>query len=112
MAAATPAVGTTRTLIALDDYQGFYYPKSYTLQAVGAKVEVWVAARHVVPRRRLPQPGGGFDHGHPGPAQELADQFDSNMFPKESQAFSVAPTGTGAATRSRTSMPPVTATRS
>ena len=46
-------------------------------------------------------------------AQELADQFDSNMFPKESQAFSVAPDRDGSGNRSsRTSTPPVTATRS
>ena len=33
----------------------------------------------------------GHDHRHRRAGQELADQFDSNMFPKESQAFSVAP---------------------
>src|SRR6478736_1763272 len=42
-AGATPAVGTTRTLLALDDYNGILYRKSYTLQAVGSKIEVWVA---------------------------------------------------------------------
>ena len=36
-------------------------------------------------------PGVRTPGGPRAQAQELADQFDSNMFPKESQAFSVAP---------------------
>ena len=43
LAAGTPAVGTTRTLIAEDDFNGFLYRKPYTLQAVGPHIEVWVA---------------------------------------------------------------------
>ncbi len=57
-AAGTPAVGTTRTLLAEDDFNGILYRKSYTLQAVGPHIEVWVAADTVVPGRRLPQRGG------------------------------------------------------
>ena len=91
VAAATPAVGTTRTLLALDDYQGFYYPKSYTLQAVGAKIEVWVADDTSFPADDCRNQVADSTTVTRAQAQELADQFDSNMFPKESQAFSVAP---------------------
>ena len=89
--AATPAVGTTRTLLALDDYQGFYYLKSYTLQAVGAKVEVWVADDTSFPADDCRNQVADSTTVTRAQAQELADQFDSNMVPKESQAFSVAP---------------------
>ena len=90
-AAATPAVGTTRTLLALDDYNGRYYKKPYTLQAVGAKIEVWVADDTAFPAGDCRAAVAGSTTVTRGQAQELADQFDSNMFPKESQAFSVAP---------------------
>jgi hypothetical protein len=87
----TPPVGTTRTMLAEDDFNGILYRKSYTLQAVGAKIEVWVAddtswlpgdCRNVVPNDTTVTQAQ---------AQYLADQFDNNMFGIESQAFSVAP---------------------
>ncbi len=90
-AAGTPAVGTTRTLLALDDYKGMYYRKSYTLQAVGAKIEVWVADDTAFPAGDCRAQVANSTTVTRAQAQELADQFDSNMFPKESKAFSVAP---------------------
>jgi hypothetical protein len=39
-AAATPAVGTVRNWLGLDDTTGKYYGKSYTLRAVGKHIEV------------------------------------------------------------------------
>src|SRR6478735_7298354 len=90
-AADTPAVGTTRTLLALDDYNGEIYTKSYTLQAVGAKIEVWVADDTSFPAGDCRAQVPNSTTVTRAQAQELADQFDSNMFPKESQAFSVAP---------------------
>ena len=87
----TPPVGTVRTMLAEDDFNGILYRKQYTLQAVGAKIEVWVAndtswlpgdCRNAVPNDQTVTQAQ---------AQYLADQFDNNMFPIESQAFSVAP---------------------
>ena len=40
--AASPAVGTTRTWLALDDSAGFYR-KQFTLRGVSAHTEIWVA---------------------------------------------------------------------
>lgn len=90
-AAATPAVGTVREWLALDDLLGELYFKEYTLRAVGAKIEVWVANDTAFPDGdcRLAVPGT--TEVTDAQAQELADQFDSNMFPKESAAFSTAP---------------------
>jgi hypothetical protein len=39
----TPAVGTVRQWLGLDDTTGKYYRKSYTLRAIGRHIEVWVA---------------------------------------------------------------------
>ncbi len=96
-AAGTPPVGTTRTLLALNDYQGFYYLKPYTLQAVGAHIEVWVADDTAFPAGDCRDQVADSTTVTRAQAQELATQFDTNMFPKESQAFSVAPDRDGSA---------------
>lgn len=90
-AAGTPAVGTTRQLLALDDDQGFYYLKPYTLQAVGAHIEVWVADDTSFPAGDCRNQVAGTTTVTRAQAEELAGQFDTNMYPKESAAFSVAP---------------------
>ena len=90
-AASTPAVGTTRTLLALDDYNGQYYLKPYTLQAVGTKIEVWVADDNAFPAGDCRDAVAGSTTVTRAQAEELVTQFDDNMFPKESAAFSVAP---------------------
>lgn len=97
-AGQTPAVGTSRKWLALDDEKGTLYLKTYTLKAVGAKIEVWVASGSDATSAGTAFPAGDCRNGTPGStdvttaqAEELADQFDDNMFPKESAAFSVAP---------------------
>lgn len=91
VAVGTPAVGTTRTLLALDDYNGAYYRKSFTLQAVGARIEVWVANDTAFPANDCRTQVANSTTVTRAQAKRLADQFDTNMFPKESAAFSVAP---------------------
>ena len=39
----TPPVGTVRQWVGLDDVEGGFYRKDYTLRGVGQHVEVWVA---------------------------------------------------------------------
>jgi hypothetical protein len=95
----TPAVGTVREWLALDDAESVLYLKEYTLKAVGDHIEVWVATG---------DPGDGivgteFPAGDcrtqvpnsttvtTAQARSLAREFDTNMFPKESAAFSVPP---------------------
>lgn len=90
-AAATPPVGTTRTLIALDDYKGVFYLKSYTLQAVGAHIEVWVADDTSFPAGDCRAQVANTTTVTRAQAEGLAAEFDNNIYPKESQAFSVAP---------------------
>jgi hypothetical protein len=106
--AAAPTVGETRFWVGRDDRFGFLYAKAYTLMAIAPNVEVWVASGDNVrapTRTTLPQLGQSSDLNFmdgdcrngartqvtTGDAQYLADQFSSNMLPKESEAFSVAP---------------------
>jgi hypothetical protein len=90
-AETTPPVGTVRTMLGEDEFNGIIYRKAFTLQAVGDKVEVWVAndtswlpgdcRNAVADDQTVTQ----------AQAQYLADQFDDTIFPAESKAFSVAP---------------------
>jgi hypothetical protein len=96
----SPAPGITRTWLALDDSVGFYR-KQFTLRAVSAHTEIWVATP--VPRTLAGWTATGTDFQvgdcRNGPrtvvtddqVNYLANQFDTNMLPKESVEFSVAP---------------------
>jgi hypothetical protein len=98
--AATPAVGTTRTWLALDDSAGFYR-KQFTLRGVGAHSEVWVATPVTRAFNGFTSIGTDFQAGdcRNGPRTVIGDdqvnyligQFDNNILPKESVEFSVAP---------------------
>ncbi|MEP6761102.1 MAG: peptidase M6 immune inhibitor A [Sporichthyaceae bacterium] len=97
-AGATPAVGTVRRWIALDDFNGRLYRKNYTLRGVGNKVEVWVASDSDDTSTGTAFPAGDCRNNTPNSTDvtdaqvtDLVNEFDTNMFPKESAAFSVAP---------------------
>jgi hypothetical protein len=98
--AVSPAVGTERTWLALDDSAGFYR-KRFTLRGVSNHTELWVASP-------VPRPFNGFTSvGTDFQATDcrngarttitndqvnyLMGQFDNNILPKESPVFSVAP---------------------
>ena len=97
-----PAVGEVRNWISLDDFFGTLYRKSYTLRAIRPNVEIWVASEL---NRATPAgtrssgvafPDGDCRNGtrteiSTAQADYLADQFQNNILPKESAAFSVAP---------------------
>jgi hypothetical protein len=87
-AAQTPAVGTVRQWIALDDLNGIIYRKDYTLRGVGDHVEVWVANDISFPagdcRTQIPSSTEITDEQ----VAHLVSEFDTNMYPKETAAFS------------------------
>jgi hypothetical protein len=97
-----PAIGEERMWLALDNAQGFFYRKRFTLRALGDHVELWVAS----PVPRLGAVGTDFLPGdcRNGPrttiteaqVNYLRDEFDDNILPTESAAFSVAPDRDGA----------------
>jgi hypothetical protein len=89
-AGVTPPVGTVRQWLASDDLNG-YYRKDYTLRGVGQHIEVWVANDLAFPagdcRNAVPNSTTVSDSQVNG----LITQFDTNMYPKETAAFSTPP---------------------
>jgi Immune inhibitor A-like, MAM domain len=111
-AAADPVVGEERNWVALDDTFGFFYRKGYTLRGIGNNIEVWVASelnRRAPASTALPQIGqssginfldGDCRNGvrtviTDAQVAMLVNAFDTNILPKESEAFSVAPARDG-----------------
>jgi hypothetical protein len=90
-AAATPPVGTVRGWLGLDDFNGILYRKDYTLRGVGNNIEVWVANDIAFPegdcRRQIPTSTEVTD----AQVADLVNEFDTNMYPKETAAFSTPP---------------------
>jgi hypothetical protein len=90
-AAATPPVGTVRGWLGLDDTTGSAYRKDYTLRGIGQKIEVWVANDRAYPagdcRAQIP----GSTDITDAQVTDLIKEFDTNMFPKETAAFSTPP---------------------
>jgi hypothetical protein len=91
-AEATPPVGTTRTWFANDDTD-FVYLKPYTLKAVSAHMEVWVA-------NDLNFPAGDCRNGvrttvTQADVDYFVNQFETVMYPLESATFSVPPARDG-----------------
>jgi len=119
---AMPTVGDTRDWLGLDETYGDYYRKGYTLRAIGAHAEVWVASelnQRAPSNTSLPAVGAsdgtqflsGDCRNDPLPGQTvdrtvvtdtqvayLLNQFDTNIWPKETAAFSVAPNRDGSDT--------------
>lgn len=87
----TPPVGTVRPWLALDDAMGRLYLKNYTLRGVGDKIEVWVANDTAFPagdcRTQIPNSTTVTD----AQVNYFVNQFDTNMYPKETAAFSTPP---------------------
>ena len=90
-AASTPPVGTVRQWLGLDDFNGTLYRKDYTLRGVGNKIEVWVANDTAFPagdcRAQIPNSTTVTDAQVAG----LINEFDNNMYPKETSTFSTPP---------------------
>ena len=89
-ASLTPPVGTVRNYYVLDDYKGGYVVEPFTLKTVGSNIEVWVANDLNYPAGDC-RNDGNVNVVTDAQTQALADEFDNNMLPKESQYFSVAP---------------------
>ena len=90
-------MGEQRVFLGIDDVQGLLLLKLFTLRGVGTNSEVWVASDQDDVSVGTDFPAG--DCRNDGvrnvvtdaQVNSLIDQFDSNMYPIESNAFSVAP---------------------
>lgn len=95
LAPAAPAqVGDQKVFLALDDANGRYFFAPFTLKAIGEHIEIWVqndlsfpagdcrndGVRNVVTQDQL---------------DSFVHEFDTNIYPKESEAFSVPPARDG-----------------
>lgn len=90
-AGVTPPVGTVRPWLALDDAQGRLYLKEYTLRGVGDKIEVWVANDLAFPEGDCRAQIANSTTVTDDQVNSLVTEFDSNMYPKETAAFSTPP---------------------
>ena len=88
-AAPTAAVGTVREWLGLDDIDGKYYRKDYTLRGVGAHIEVWVADDLAFPAGDCrPAASTLVTDAQVG---DLVREFDQTIYPRETAAFSTPP---------------------
>jgi hypothetical protein len=90
-AAPTPAVGTVRQWIALDDFQGRLYRRDYTLRGVGSHIEVWVANDLAFPAGDCRTQIASSTQITDAQVTHLVSEFDDNMYPKETSTFSTPP---------------------
>ncbi len=94
------AVGTDRIWPALDDARGFVYLKNYTLRGVGENIEVWVANDSDEVSTGTEFLPGDCRNDRMAITDEqvayLIDEFDTRIYPRESQTLSVPPSRDGA----------------
>lgn len=95
-----PKVGDTKSWLASDDLEGSLYLKRFKLRAVGKHIEVWVAHDHDTTSKNL-----GFQYGDcrnderiritDKQVRYLVNEFENNMYPKESKTFRRPPKRNG-----------------
>ena len=90
-AAETPAVGTVRQWLGLDDFQGRPVPQG--LHAARRSASTSRSGSPTTPRSRpvTAVRSRRLDHGHRRAGGRPGHQFDTNMYPKETAAFSTPP---------------------
>ncbi len=104
-------VGDSRIWLGLDDFRGVINLKTYTLRGAGQKVEVWVANNLNFPNTTMlnpltPDPADTFTYNDcrndgvrnvvtNAQVQYLINEFDTNIFPTESEWFDIPPNRNG-----------------
>lgn len=80
-----PTPGTERFFLSLDDAQGTYYFKEYTLRAVGKYAEIWVANDRDFPQEDR---GASVEITDEHVAYVL-DEFDQTIYPNVTEFFGI-----------------------
>ena len=89
-----------RTWLGLDDVLGGFYAKNYKLRGIGEHIEVWTARGNAsvggIQSSNLNFQAGDCRNGErtvvtDAQVEYLIDQFDNNIFPIESELYSVPP---------------------
>ncbi len=94
-----PKVGARRTWLGLDDVNSTIYLKDYTLRGIGRHIEVWIASLSNL-SEALDFPPGDCRNGErtritDNQVSYLIEELDENIYPKESETFSVPPARDG-----------------
>ena len=93
-AAESPPVGTKKFWPLIDITSGGAYFQLFTLRAVGAKIEIWVSDTLDFPAAYCRNDGSRYVITDVE-SSYFAEQFDGNMYPKLSAAFSSPPSRDG-----------------
>ncbi|GAA3288125.1 immune inhibitor A [Dactylosporangium vinaceum] len=87
-AADTPPVGTVRQWLGSDSQLGRNYRKDYVLRGVGQKIELWVAVDRAFPAGDCRNQVAGTTDVTDAQVASFIQEFDTNMYPKETATFS------------------------
>lgn len=90
LAATDAEVGDVKTFVALDFISGQAYLKEYRLRGIGDHIEVWVTEDTTFPEGDCRNDLGLTDITDEQ-VDGFVEEFDTNIYPKESEAFSVPP---------------------
>jgi hypothetical protein len=93
-AAADAEVGTSKTWLALNDVTGQIGLKSYTMRGLGDHIQVWVADDTKFEASDCRNTLGLTDITD-AQVSSFVHEFDTNIYPTESEAFSVPPSRDG-----------------
>lgn len=85
-----PQVGDVMPWLGLDDVTGRLYLKSYRLRGIGDHIEVWVATNTAFPNADC-RNDLGLTQVTDAQVDGLIQEFDSNIYPIESDAFATPP---------------------
>ena len=92
--AATAKVGDTKIFLILNDVAGQYQFTTFTLRGVGTHIEVWVQNNLNFPTGDC-RNDGVRNVVSQSQVDSLINEFDTNIYPKESASFSVPPDRNG-----------------
>ena len=93
-------VGDERLWLAIDDFNQELYVKDYMFRGKGEHIQVWVASDADATSSNTDFPDGDCRNGvrteiTDEQVRYLIDEFDTNIYPKESETFSVPPNRDG-----------------
>src|SRR6476619_3890090 len=90
-AAADPPIGTVKTFLILDDFFGIYRLANFTLRGVGTHAVAWVQNNTNFPTGDCRNNFADRIQVTDAQVNYLLGQFDTNIWPKEADAFSITP---------------------
>jgi hypothetical protein len=91
---ADPAVGTSKTWLALNDFSNSLYLKNYTLRGLGDHIQVWVADSTAFPDGDC-RDSLGLTEITDDQVNSFVHEFDTTIYPAESSTFSTPPNRSG-----------------